>query len=30
VMRTAKRLGLHTIAVHSEADEGALHVARAT
>jgi 3-methylcrotonyl-CoA carboxylase alpha subunit len=29
VMRTAKRLGLHTIAVHSEADEGALHVALA-
>jgi 3-methylcrotonyl-CoA carboxylase alpha subunit len=28
-MRTAKRLGLHTIAVHSEADEGALHVALA-
>ena len=29
IMRTAKRLGLHTIAVHSEADRGALHVALA-
>ncbi len=28
-MRTAKRLGLHTIAVHSAADRGALHVAMA-
>jgi len=26
VARTAKRLGLHTIAVHSTADKGALHV----
>ena len=29
VMRTAKHLGLHAIAVYSEADEGALHVALA-
>ncbi|WP_407518554.1 biotin carboxylase N-terminal domain-containing protein [Methylobacterium oryzisoli] len=29
VIRTAKRLGLRTIAVHSEADRGALHVAMA-
>ncbi|MFM2045489.1 MAG: methylcrotonoyl-CoA carboxylase subunit alpha [Pseudomonadota bacterium] len=29
VIRTAKRLGLRTIAVHSDADAGALHVAMA-
>ncbi len=29
IIRTAKRLGLHTIAVHSEADRTALHVAMA-
>jgi 3-methylcrotonyl-CoA carboxylase alpha subunit len=29
VMRTAKRLGLATVAVHSEADAGGLHVAMA-
>jgi len=29
VMRTAKRLGVHTVAVYSEADAGALHVAMA-
>ncbi|MGB5131434.1 MAG: biotin carboxylase N-terminal domain-containing protein [Steroidobacteraceae bacterium] len=26
IMRTCRRLGIHTIAVHSEADRGALHV----
>jgi len=26
VMRTAKRMGVHTVAVHSEADAGAMHV----
>ena len=29
VIRTARRLGLYTIAVHSTADAGALHVAMA-
>ena len=29
IIRTAKRLGLRTIAVHSDADAGALHVRRA-
>ena len=29
VMRTAKRLGIRTVAVYSEADEGALHVREA-
>ena len=26
IIRTCRRLGVHTIAVHSEADRGALHV----